>query len=229
VVHTQTATRNVAKVQIVRQDYCDETWAKLAFEAIQKWSTPEWAPYFAQSGVLVLAHETHQHASAYVRRAFDVNSDPCMAADGRLAVSLPSPREIRAVFGNETLPLGKFDNEVAYINPQSGWAHARRAMDMLCEKVRAAGVKVKGGECDYLVHGQKNGQNDVTGVKLLDGRVLSADKIIVAAGAWSAKFVPEIGKELLASGQCVAHIQLTEEEAARYANVPVVFRMDTGL
>ena len=102
-------------------------------------------------------------------------------------------------------------------------------MDMICEKVRSAGVNIVGGEADSLVYGTKNGRRDVLGVKLVHGKVYKADKVIVAAGGWSAKFVPEIGKELLASGQCVAHIQLTKEEAARYANVPVVFRMDTGL
>lgn len=179
--------------------------------------------------MLVLSHETHQTASTYVRRAFDVNCDPSLMSEGRLAVKLGGPSEIKAVFGNERLALGRFENEVAYINPQSGWAHARRAMDMICEKVRSAGVNIVGGEADSLVYGSKNGRRDVLGVKLVHGEVYKADKVIVAAGGWSAKFVPEIGKELLASGQCVAHIQLTKEEAARYANVPVVFRMDTGL
>lgn len=168
-------------------------------------------------------------ASAYVRSAFEVQCDPSMAADGRLAINLPTPRDIKAVFGNETLPVGSFEDEVAYINPQSGWAHARRAMDMICDKVRTGGVKVLGGEVNALVYGKKNGREDVLGVKLNDGRTFKADKVIVASGSWTAKFVPELGKELLASGQCVAHIQLSPEEAARYANVPVVFRMDTGL
>lgn len=216
-------------IQIVRQDYCDALWAKLAFKAIQTWSTPDWAPYFEQSGCLVLAHESHQAASAYVRNAFEVQCDPSMASDGRLAIALPTPKEIKGVFGNDQLRLGDFEDEVAYINPQSGWAHARRAMDMICEKVRAAGVNVRSGEVDQLVYGMKGGKRDVLGVRLVDGRRLSAGKVIVAAGSWTAKFVPELGKELLASGQCVAHIQLSPEEAKRYAKVPVVFRMDTGL
>ena len=218
-----------AHSQIVRQDYCDETWAKLASEAIREWSTPEWAPYFAQSGVLVLSQTSHAVGAAYVRNAYNVNSHPSMALDGRLAVDLPTPSAIKGVFGNDALSTAQFTNEVAYINPQSGWAHARRAMDMVCEQVRKAGVRVMGGEVDSLMYGSKGGKKDVTGVRLVDGRSFSADKVVVAAGSWSAKFLPEIGKELLASGQAVAHIQLTPEEAAEYAHVPVVFRMDTGL
>ncbi|KAK1926919.1 FAD dependent oxidoreductase [Papiliotrema laurentii] len=214
--------------KIVRQDYCDETWAKLASEAIREWSTPEWAPYFAQSGVLVLSQTSHAVGAAYVRNAYNVNSHPSMALDGRLAVNLPTPSAIKGVFGNDALSTAEFTNEVAYINPQSGWALARRAMDMVCEQVRKAGVRVMGGEVDSLMYDSKGGKKDVTGVRLVDGRSFSADKVVVAAGSWSAKFLPEIGKELLASGQAVAHIQLTPEEAAEYAHVPVVFRMDTG-
>ena len=219
----------IGSCQIVRQDYCDETWAKLACEAIREWSTPEWAPYFAQSGVLILSQTSHALGAAYVRNAYNVNSDPSMALDGRLAVDLPCPEDIKKVFGNPNLSTAQFENEVAYINPQSGWAHARRAMDMICEKVRQAGVRVMGGEVDALIYKDKNGREDVVGVNLIDGRSFYADKVIVAAGSWSAKFLPDIGKELLASGQAVAHIQLTPEEAKEYAHVPVVFRMDTGL
>ena len=173
-----------------------------------------------------MSSEDHPRAD-YVRSAYAVNSNPDMADDGRLAVPLPTQADIEAFFGHG-FPVGDFSRSVAYVNPQSGWGHARRAMDMVCEKVREAGVNIVGEEVLSLAYGEKSGKRDVVGINTASG-THKAEKVILAAGSWSAKFVPEIASDLLATGQVVAHIQLSPEEAQRYAGVPVVFRMDSGL
>lgn len=67
-----------------------------------------------------------------------------------------------------------------------------------------------------------------TGVKLANGEILQADLVVVATGAWTPALFAQEGMggldqdQVLATGQSVATIQLTEEEAEEYRDVPVV-------
>ena len=217
-----------ADTQIIRSDYSDKTWAQLAAKAIRAWNQPEWSPYFHQAGCLVTAHSAHT-SSSYVRQSLTVNSDPSMAPDGRLAIPLADAAEIRKVLGKNDIGLGAFEGETAYLNPLSGWASAREATVALAKRLKSKGVQFRAGEVDRLLYAEKEGRRDVVGVILSDGKEIRAGKVVVAAGSWSGRIVPEITTDLIATGQGVAHIKLSAEEAEKYSHVPVVFRMDTGL
>lgn len=68
----------------------------------------------------------------------------------------------------------------------------------------------------------------VTGAKLSDGRVLSADLVVVAAGAWTAGLV-DLAGQTIATGQVLGYINLTEEEQEKLAKMPVILNLSTGL
>lgn len=70
---------------------------------------------------------------------------------------------------------------------------------------------------------------DVKGVRTIDAKEHRADLVILAAGAWTSQLLPELAHNLLPTGQVVGTILLTEEEARRYADVPVTLLLDTGL
>lgn len=70
---------------------------------------------------------------------------------------------------------------------------------------------------------------DVKGVKTTEGKEYRADLVILATGAWTSQLLPELAHNLLPTGQTVGTIVLSEEEAKRYANVPVTLLLDTGL
>lgn len=129
--------------------------------------------------------------------------------------------------------MGTEEDLIGYVNPNCGWADARKAMEHLCRKTRSAGVTFLVGEVNKLLYldddEKEKEKSEVRGVETSDGRTLLADRIVVAMGAWSSKLVPELSEDLLASGQYVGHFQLTEEERKTYSNSPVTFFLDSGL
>ena len=67
-----------------------------------------------------------------------------------------------------------------------------------------------------------------TGVELADGSTLSADKVVLCAGAWSKKLADEAGVALPL--QAVEHMYIVTEPMPGLANpFPVVRDLDTGI
>ena len=60
----------------------------------------------------------------------------------------------------------------------------------------------------------------VIGVQTSSGTTFHADKVVLCTGAWTTSLVDTKG-QLVPKGHCLAHIQLTPAEHARYANMPV--------
>ena len=115
----------------------------------------------------------------------------------------------------------------AYWNPVGGWAAASEAVEKLYERIRPFGADiVPGAELAELI--VEN--NDVKGVKTVDGRQFRADKTIVCTGSWTSGhpalkgLIPE--KLITATGQVVAAVKLTPEEAEKYKNIPICFKYD---
>jgi sarcosine oxidase/L-pipecolate oxidase len=57
---------------------------------------------------------------------------------------------------------------------------------------------------------------------LSDGRTIEGDLLIVAAGSWTPSLLPKLDAPIMTpSGQTIAPIQLTEEEARQYKDMPL--------
>ncbi|KAM3064687.1 hypothetical protein ACMFMF_011823 [Clarireedia jacksonii] len=65
------------------------------------------------------------------------------------------------------------------------------------------------------------------GVETVDGTKYYADKVVLAAGAWSPALV-DLEDQCCSKAWVYAHIQLTPEEATEYKDVPVVYNGDIG-
>lgn len=102
----------------------------------------------------------------------------------------------------------------AYSNEASGWANSRGALDTMAQKCRDAGVTFAAGQVNELIIED----GDVRGAKLKSGReYLAEDLVILAAGSWSSAIFPELKDAVTATGQVLATIQLTAEEAQEYS------------
>ncbi|KAK4130985.1 FAD dependent oxidoreductase [Trichocladium antarcticum] len=133
---------------------------------------------------------------------------------------LPNPDAIRDALGT-----GGSSGSWGYINANSGWANAGAAMAWYLDKVRQTGrVEFVAGTVASLEHSDTT----VTGAKLSDGRVLSADLVVVAAGAWTGGLV-DLAGQAVATGQVLGYLDITETEQEALSAMPVILNLSTGL
>ncbi|KAF2418496.1 DAO-domain-containing protein [Tothia fuscella] len=114
-----------------------------------------------------------------------------------------------------------------YINHNSGWADAESTMRYLRKKVQDL------RRCAFLTVPVErllfsDDQSRCTGVQMEDGNFLTADLIIVAAGAWSPTLVDLRGR-VMATGQVLTYIPVTPSEAEILSKTPVQLNMSSGL
>ncbi|SPQ26871.1 3fb70c73-00d1-4c8c-ba01-ca1034557014 [Thermothielavioides terrestris] len=231
--------------RIVRADYADPAYAALADEAQAEWRKQDTPASlgaqgrYNETGLLLVGDATPPEPAAadapagegskpkltgldYVRMSW-ANVSSLAAKSPELAArvqELPDPDAIRAALGT-----GGSSGSWGYINKNSGWADATASMAWLLNQVQQTKrVDFVAGTVVSLEHGETT----VTGAKLSDGRVLSADLVIVAAGAWTGGLV-DLGGQAVATGQVLGYIDITEAEQEKLANMPVVLNLSTGL
>jgi len=206
--------------KVVRSSYSDAFYTHLAREAIAEWKdTAEWGEaYYHESGVIVLG----QSAASYADAAYTND-----VALGARITPLPSPSAIRSVFPS-SVPTSSFEGVTGYINHDGGWASASASMSRMLEKVKALGGNVL---VDKAVTGLIKGDGAKTkGVKVANGEEYEADLVVLAAGSWMASAFPDLGlqSKCVATGQCIAFIELTAEEVKAYKDVPVCLDFVSG-
>ncbi|KAM0787541.1 hypothetical protein ACM66B_003612 [Microbotryomycetes sp. NB124-2] len=222
---TDSATSDHNK--IVRLDYTDEFYAQLANRAMQKWRTdPLYKPNFHECGVVMGALKQDASGSKYVNGSLAVNLQEQMRQADKEAYRLETAKDIKRLYGVET---GTFEGLTAYFNESGGWADSRQACVDVNAECRKLGAEFVTGEAtELLFQTTSNRKRDVRGLKLRDGRQILADMTVLASGAWTSLLLPECAQDLLPTGQVVGTIQMTQEEADKYRNVPVTLLLDTG-
>jgi sarcosine oxidase len=59
-------------------------------------------------------------------------------------------------------------------------------------------------------------------IMLADGRVLAADRLIVTAGAWTAKLLPQLSHRFAPHRQALAYVAAPPEHAASWERMPIL-------
>ncbi|OCF40029.1 hypothetical protein I317_06167 [Kwoniella heveanensis CBS 569] len=212
--------------KIVRQEYSDPIYARLAHDAMMQWRTPEYKKNYYETGVIVSVGKTAKQ-SDYISKALAANAMPGMDTPGLKAYVLKTEEDVATKYP-KGVPLGDFAQQHVYINEAGGWAHSRGAVVDVNLRSRELGVGFEQGEAEEFVYDAARGTKDVKGVRTKEGKIYHSDLVILAAGSWSTKLVPELGEELLPTGQVVGTIQLSQEELSRYNDVPVTRLIDNG-
>ncbi|KAK4229471.1 putative fructosyl amino acid protein [Podospora fimiseda] len=237
--------------RIVRADYADRAYASLCDEAQEVWRKQDKPSdlgaegRYSEAGLLLVANDdgsspapaaaptagADEHKPIdksrltgmyYARMSWAnvlslASQDPLLAERIR---ELPNPEAIRAASGT-----GSCSGTWGYINHNSGWANAEASMAWLLDQVKQTGrVNFVPGTVVSLEHDETT----VTGAKLSDGRVLSADLVMVAAGAWTGSLV-DLQGQAIATGQTLGYINITEEEQDNLGKMPVILNLTTGL
>lgn len=155
----------------------------------------------------------------YIKMAYDISSE--MTPGGKDALKVFDSREaIRAELGiPSSLPSSSVSKEEekekstlrGYISDDCGWADAISSIEWLRQEVMRLGrVEIRTGLVESLVF--TDDRQQVQGVKLDDGTVLTADLTIVAAGSQSPHLlgIPDLCDVY---SEVTAYIQLTEDES----------------
>ena len=211
--------------RIIRPDYPTALYCNLAYEAIHAWFwSPELGRFFHKAGWLML-DEKDSDLSGRIRKVF----------------------EDRGSTQTEDVPLNKLverwdilkgtetrDFHRAYWNPEAGWCDAAHATASFMETAEKRGVKRVTGQVTELLLDTENGR--IEGVRTADGQHLTADKIVLAAGAWTSSLLspiedslgmPEnerVERQVQATGRVTAYYKLSDVEVDQLtkSKMPVV-------
>lgn len=148
---------------------------------------------------------------------------------------VPIP-EARTKFGGIFKHTDFDDFESAYWNPDAGWCDAGLATAELMKVAVNKGVRYVTGDVSKLIHGD----GGVAAVETRQGERYSADKVLLASGAWTSSLMTSledsldiptsdrVEQQIIAAGVCVAHYKMGEKELEMLKEMPVTIYGDEG-
>lgn len=206
--------------RIVRSEYTDPLYHRMAREAMKSWIEGDYREDFYQSGFVMLAEGS---AQIYLQK--------CLEVSEAVGVTLDDFSDANGVRQLYPAVQAQMDGMRAVHNPHGGWANAESAIRRLAGRCSDAGVSfINGprGTVVSLIYMSSDGRQQVVGVKAASGDDIMADQVILSTGAWTNRLIP-VDHATSASGQPLGFIQLTEEEAARLRGMPVIINYSTGM
>jgi len=217
VPHSSSASSDLNK--IIRADYGDIFYMRLALEALEKWNTdPLYKQYFHETGMLFA--EDIGMGDACFENYKKICIDP-----GVEILTPDQARERFPVFKNAYW-VGVKDN---YYNPRSGWGEADPAMRAAMEAALSVGVKYVQAAVERLIF---DDQGACVGIKIADGDEMRAGSILLCTGAWTAALIADSAphnKDVQVNGRMVAAaatqciVECDPEHWALYRGAPVHF------
>lgn len=206
--------------RVIRTDYADELYHRMAREAYELWKEGIFREDFHETGFVMLAERSGQ---SYLDKALEVNE-----AQGVVLDNYPDANDVRQLYPSIQ---AKLDGLRAVHNPNGGWADAEGAIRRLAGECRNAGVSFvsgPGGTVTSLKYNSEGQREQVAGVEVASGDHIEANQVLLCTGAWTNRLVP-LSHATSASGQPVGFIRLTEEETTRLDRVPVMINLSTGI
>ncbi|RJE18033.1 fructosyl amine oxygen oxidoreductase [Aspergillus sclerotialis] len=196
----------------------------IAFEtctraALNGWKTdPVFTPYFHEFGYIVAGHTPE---------LIDHINKSEIASSKTDYVKLENAQDFRNTMPDGVL-TGDFPGWKGWFHRSgAGWIHAKNAMLSAYTEAKRLGVNfiTESPAGNVMSLEYDNGQ--VVGARTEDGVVHRADHIILAAGAGSDRLL-DFKKQLRPTAWTLSHIRMSEEEAKRYRNLPVLFNIAKG-
>ncbi|KFX94251.1 hypothetical protein O988_06407 [Pseudogymnoascus sp. VKM F-3808] len=201
--------------RIIRSDYADAQYMKMAVEATAGWKS-EYSQYYHESGLLIISSKD---GNSYLNKARELVQS--QGGDINIFGSAASIRDAHREFTSGTLQ----DCE-GYLNPRGGWADSGGAVRHLASKCADLGVSFvtgsRGTIDSLLLEGTR-----VIGVNVKEGPPLLAEHVVLATGAWTSRLI-DLTSSAVSTGQPVGYIQLTADEADILRRMPIAIDLDSG-
>ncbi len=213
--HPLAASTDISKV--VRMEYgADKDYTELAEQSLagwHAWNREFGADLFHQTGVLYLRQGKMQ------RGTYEWESWKLLK-QRRHPLQRLSPPEIKKRF-----PMWNARKYIdGFFDPEGGYAESARVVMRLIDKAQALGVLLREGTAFHELI-EKNGR--IRGIVTARGEKISADVVLVAAGAWTHYLLPWLKPYLRANGMPVFHLAPEHPENFRATTFPV-FAADTS-
>lgn len=206
--------------RVIRTDYADELYHRMAREAYKSWKEGIYREDFHETGFVMLAERSGE---SYLDKALEVNK-----AQGVVLDDYSDANDARKLY---PAIQARLDGLRAVHNPNGGWADAEGAIRRLAGECSKAGVSFVSGPRGTVIslkYGSRGQREQIVGVNVASGDHVEADQVIMCTGAWTNRLVP-VSHATSASGQAVGFINLTEEESARLDGLPVIINLSTGI
>lgn len=201
--------------RIIRIDYGDPIYCKMAAEAYEGWKS-EYSDHYYESGFALLAETPNND--------WIVKSAATVKANGGTIEDLPDASQLVKSYPNIRSNLSGLNG---YLNRRGGWANAAGSIQQLASRCSVEGISIitgpRGTVSSLLQEGSR-----VVGVNVLRGGSIRASQVILSTGAWTTRLL-NIAHAASSSGQPVGFIQLTQDEARALDDTPVMINMSTGV
>ncbi|GKT70525.1 sarcosine oxidase [Colletotrichum tofieldiae] len=176
--------------RIIYTDYVSPLYCNLANEAIHPWFwSLELGHFFHKTGLMVLDDQDSDFAKRVRNTLQQRGSDYTKAID-----TLHLAKRWEVLRGMKTDDLGE-----SYFNPEAGWADAALATANFMAVAEKKGIRRVTGEIEELVFDLKH--QKLVGARTNDGRIFTADQIVLAAGAWTSSILTSIEDALRVQAQ----------------------------
>ncbi|EED19521.1 fructosyl amino acid oxidasesarcosine oxidase, putative [Talaromyces stipitatus ATCC 10500] len=231
--------------RIIRADYSNPAYTKLAAAGIKKWRNTEWGHEgrYTENGLALVYTEGNFDSENYTRKSYE-NVKKLLEEEGEGSESIAE----KVVYLPDKAALEKVVPRYAagmnisggYFNRGSGWGDAEAGVRFAKKKLdEMAKVVVRHGEVERLLFDETSSssssasQRRVTGAILKDTAngttsTITADLIILATGAATGRLV-DLRGIVDATGQVLAYINITDEEQAQLAHMPTILSFSTGM
>ena len=197
VPHPLAASNDVSRM--IRMDYGDDRlYSDLGAEAIEgwhAWNERRGRPLYHEDGFLVLMSQPLE-PGAVERQSYDL-----LTADGWPLERLDSGMMA------ERFPLWNSGHYTdGYYNPRGGWGEAGETVSFLAAEAASAGIELRtgfGAESVLLESGC------ATGLRSSGGSEVRADCVVVAAGVWTPRLIPEMQDMMSPVAQTLVYLRPT--------------------
>jgi sarcosine oxidase / L-pipecolate oxidase len=206
--------------KIIRSEYVDIRYMKLALEAMTIWRTdPDYTPFWFNTGVLWSAPQAR--IDAYIQNYVELlGQSPAMILDREEVLG-----KFDGVFRDGDFHFS--EDEVWLYNPNGGWGETAGALRRTMEIAVGLGVEYANQTAEVLVFdGPK-----CTGVKTRDGKTYTADRVLLCTGAYTAKLLADsapswrelqLGNRMVTAAACMGLQTISESDAEKFKEAPVI-------
>ncbi|KAM5380881.1 hypothetical protein ACJZ2D_003405 [Fusarium nematophilum] len=205
--------------KVVRADYPDAIYGRLALEAMEVWESKKsfLKGLYRKSGWIRSAAPKD---TAWLKAAYEMGKKL-----GFTGSRWMTGEQIRSTWTEISGRLGDWEN---LWNPEAGWVPSAQALVCMTEAARKEGVQFTSGPDGDVKKLLYDDKQQCVGVLSRSGKAHFADMVIVSTGAC----LPELlnaSKESVALAGCVGVFKLTPTEADKYKTMPIVDEAVGGL